>query len=138
MQQGNNVTEIKELVKRHFLSQTQEPFVEGKSKIPLAIVSYGWEEVWEAMETLLGGWVTMGPKVQEFEALFAKYIGVRHAIMVNSGSSANLLALSVLTNPVTRGRIQPGDEIITPAITWATTVFPIVNCGAVARRSGWR
>jgi CDP-6-deoxy-D-xylo-4-hexulose-3-dehydrase len=131
MHQDNNTTQIKELVKRHFLSQTREPFVEGQSKIPLAIASYGWEEVCEAMDTLLGGWVTMGTKVQEFEALFAKYIGVRHAIMVNSGSSANLVALSVLTNPVTVGRIQPGDEIITPAITWATTVFPIVNCGAV-------
>ena len=131
MHQDSNTAQIKELVKRHFLSQTREPFVEGKSKIPLAIASYGWEEVWEAVETLLSGWVTMGPKVQEFEAVFARYIGVRHAIMVNSGSSANLLALSVLTNPVTGGRIQPGGEIITPAITWATTVFPIVNCGAL-------
>jgi len=51
--------------------------------------------------------------------------------MVNSGSSANLLALSVLTNPSLPNRLVPGDEVITPAVTWATTVYPIVNCGLV-------
>jgi len=72
----------------------------------------------------------MGKKVEQFESLFADYIGTKYAIMVNSGSSANLLALSLLTNPTLKNRIEPGDEIITPAITWATTVFPIINCGA--------
>jgi len=63
--------------------------------------------------------------------MFADYIGVKYAVMVNSGSNANLVALSILTNPVIKERIWPGDEIITPAVTWATTVFPIINHSAV-------
>ena len=76
-------------------------------------------------------WVTMGKKVGQFEDIFAQYIGLSNGIMVNSGSSANLLALSALTNPAFPNPIQPGDEIITPAVTWATTVFPILNVGAL-------
>jgi len=63
--------------------------------------------------------------------MFAEYIGTSHAIMTSSGSTANLLALSILTNPFLKDRIKPGDEIITPAVTWATTVYPIIDCGAV-------
>jgi CDP-6-deoxy-D-xylo-4-hexulose-3-dehydrase len=73
----------------------------------------------------------MGEKVQKFERMFADYVGVKNAVMVNSGSTANLLALSILTNPVINSRIQKGEEIITPAITWSTTVFPIINVNAM-------
>jgi len=83
------------------------------------------------MESLLSTWVTMGEKVRRFERLFAKYVGVTNGIMVNSGSSANLLALSVLSNPKVVDGIRPRDEVITPAVTWATTVYPIANVGAV-------
>ena len=77
---------------------------------------------------------TMGNKVRKFENDFAKYIGTKYAIMVNSGSSANLLALSILTNPHLRNkRIKTGDEIITPAVTWPTTVYPISNVGAIPK-----
>jgi len=69
----------------------------------------------------------MGKKVKRFEEMFSRYLGSKHAVMVNSGSSANLLALSVLTNPLLKDRIEPGSEIITPAVTWATTVYPIAN-----------
>ncbi len=100
-------------------------------KIPLMVPSYGAEEVIEALDSMLSGNVTMGTKVERFEKAFAGYIGVKHAFMVNSGSSANLLALSALTNPTFKDRIQPGDEVITPSVTWSTTVFPIINCGAV-------
>jgi CDP-6-deoxy-D-xylo-4-hexulose-3-dehydrase len=122
---------IKELLKEHFSQVRKERFVPGKTRIPLNIPSYGWEEVWEAIESFLDTYVVMGRKVREFENLFAEYLGVRHAVMVHSGSSANLLALSVLTSPLLPDRILPGDEIITPAVTWATTVFPILNVGAV-------
>jgi CDP-6-deoxy-D-xylo-4-hexulose-3-dehydrase len=73
----------------------------------------------------------MGKKVKRFEEMFAKYLGAKYAVMVNSGSSANLLALSALTNPMFHDRIEPGSEIITPAVTWVTTVYPIVNVGCV-------
>jgi CDP-6-deoxy-D-xylo-4-hexulose-3-dehydrase len=125
--QGN----INELVWQYFARRKKAPFVPGKTKIPLIIPFYGAEEVNEAIDSLLTTRVTMGEKVKQFERLFADYIGVKHAVMVNSGSSANLLALSILTNPGINNPIQPGDEIITPAVTWSTTVFPIINCGVV-------
>src|SRR3990172_4588299 len=122
--------EIRALVRRYF-DEEPPPFVEGESPLPLTVPSYGWEEVWEALDSMLSRRVTIGEKVRRFEAMFARYIGVRHAVMVNSGSSANLLALSILSNPLAPRPIQPGDEVITPAVTWATTVFPIINVGAV-------
>src|SRR3990172_4612110 len=122
--------EIRELLQRYF-EEAEPPFVEGRSPLPLTVPSYGWEEVWEAVDSMLSRQVTIGEKVRRFEEMFARYIGVRHAVMVNSGSSANLLALSVLVNPLALQPLRPGDEVITPAVTWATTVFPIINVGAV-------
>jgi CDP-6-deoxy-D-xylo-4-hexulose-3-dehydrase len=122
--------QLRVLVERYF----SRPLVRedsGAVHIPLSLPSYGVEEVMEALDSLLTKQVTMGRKVREFERRFAEYIGAPHAVMVNSGSSANLLALSVLTNPMLEGRIRPGDEIITPAVTWATTVFPIIQVGAL-------
>ncbi len=98
-------------------------FIPGKTRIPLNVPTYGSPEVIEALDSLMSTWVTMGKKVKAFEEMFAEYVGQKHAVMVNSGSSANLLALSALN-------LQPGDEVITPALTWATTVFPIAQVGA--------
>lgn len=123
--------EIEDLIKNYYSQKRKPRFALGKTRIPLNIPSYDWEEVCEAIESLLSTYVTMGKKVAQFESMFADYIGVKYATMVNSGSSANLIALSILTNPMLKERIQPGDEIITPAVTWATTVFPIINCGAI-------
>lgn len=122
---------IKELTKEYFSLNRKEEFIPGATKIPLNVPSYDWEEAIEAYDSILTTWVTMGKKVKEFESMFADYVGAKYAIMVNSGSSANLLALSILSNPVLQNRIKPGDEIITPAVTWATTVYPILNCGAI-------
>ena len=103
----------------------------SSKKISLGYPSYGWEEVYEALESMLEMKTTMGEKVKKFEKIFAEYIGVKYALMVNSGSSANLLALSILSNPTLKNeRIKENDEIITPAITWSTTVFPIININA--------
>ena len=126
-----SVKKVKSLVRRYFMARKKEEFVPGKTKIPLSIPSYNWEEANEAIESLLSTWVTMGRKVETFERLFAQYTGVRNAVMVNSGSSANLLVLSVLTNPMTKDRIKKDEEIITPSVTWATTVYPIINVNAV-------
>ena len=91
-------------------------------KIPVAAINYGQPEIDEVLDSLRSGRLTMGAKVKRFEELWAAYIGVKHAIMVNSGSSANLLALAALDLP-------KGSEVITPALTWATTVFPIAQLG---------
>lgn len=122
--------EIKKLIKEYFSAGKKE-FIPGKTKIPLNVPSYGWEEAYEAIESILSTWVTMGEKVYKFERIFAKYIGVKKGVMVNSGSTANLIALSVLANPNTKNRIMEGSEIITPAVTWSTTVFPISNVNSV-------
>ena len=126
------IEEIKGLVQQYFALEGREKARTGDDiRIPLNVPSFGWEEVCEALDSMLTTQVTMGEKVAQFERMFAEYIGVKYACMVNSGSSANLLALSILTNPLLDARIKPGDEIITPAVTWATTVFPIINCGAI-------
>ena len=131
MNQTEILREVEKLTKEYFSGKAKESFIPGKSKIPLNVPSYGWEEACEAIESILTTWVTMGKKVKQFEEMFAQYVGVPYGVMVNSGSSANLLALSILTNPTLNNRIEPGDEVITPAVTFVTTVYPIINVGAV-------
>src|SRR2546426_9807457 len=119
---------IRPYLRKHF-QVTSTEFVPGKTRIPLTVPTYGSEEVEEAVDSLLSTWVTMGAKVKKFEEAFAQYNGSKHAVMVNSGSSANLLALSVITNSLLPDHIEKGSEIITPAVTWATTVYPIADVG---------
>src|SRR3989344_710670 len=126
-----SVDKIKELVRKHFEElESKEEFVPGATTIPTMGLPFGHEEVNEAIDSLLSTYVTMGRKVKKFEGMFANYSQTKHGIMVNSGSSANLLALSILTNPVLKNRIKEKEEIITPATTWVTTVYPISNVGA--------
>src|SRR5258708_12180374 len=90
--------QLRTLVDRYF----SHPPVRGDSgpvRLPLSLPAYGAEEVMEALDSLLTRQVTMGGKVREFERRFAEYIGVRHPVMATSGSTANLLPLSSLTNP---------------------------------------
>jgi len=122
------ISQINSLVKKYFKNNSYS-FKPGKSKIPLAVPSYNHEEVTEAIDSLLSTMVTMGNKVKQFEEKFAKYIGTKHAIMVNSGSSANLLSLAILTNPSFSQKLNFNDEVITPALTWSTTVYPMINNG---------
>ena len=127
---------IEKTIRNYFidLEKNQRKFVPGKSKIPLAFPPYDAKEVCEALDSMLRLKTTMGNKVRKFENDFAKYIGTKYAIMVNSGSSANLLALSILTNSyLGNKRIKNNDEIITPAVTWPTTVYPISNVGAIPK-----
>src|SRR5512143_2598421 len=99
--------------------------------LPLMMPTFGPDEILEAVDSMVGMQITMGPKVKRFEEAFSSYLGTAYAAMVNSGSSANLLALSVLSNPALGGeRIKPGDEVIVPAVTWSTSIFPILNIGA--------
>lgn len=125
------LTRIRPYIRKHFQVSKKKDFVPGKTRIPLTVPTYSSEEVEEALDSLLSTWVSMGKKVSRFEEMFAEYLGSKHAVMVNSGSSANLLALSVLTNTKLPDAMKPGDEIITPAVTWATTVYPIANVGCV-------
>ena len=96
--------------------------------LPLQVVSFGAAEVNAAMECLVTTWVTMGKRVQTFEEEWADYCGATHGVMCNSGSSANLLMLAGL---VETGRLQPGDEVLVPAVGWSTSLFPIAQVGLV-------
>src|SRR5471032_3321301 len=71
----------------------------------------------------------MGPKVKKFEEMFCTEFGWTEGVMNNSGSSANLLAVAALANPVTEDGLRPGDEVIVPARSWSATVWPVIQCG---------
>jgi CDP-6-deoxy-D-xylo-4-hexulose-3-dehydrase len=112
------------MAERHGLN----PFVPGTSIIPVTGKIFGREELTAAVEASLDFWLTAGPYTEKFESEFAKTVGMRHAFMVNSGSSANLLALSTLTSPKLGERaLKPGDEVITVAAGFPTTVTPILQ-----------
>lgn len=121
---------INTLIEIYFKRQYKK-FIPGETKVALQVPSYGHEEVAEVLDSLLTTFVTMGKKVQMFEEEFARYLGVKHAIMVNSGSSANLIAMSILTNDVLPNKILPGEEVIIPASNWVTTMNPIGDVGVI-------
>ena len=97
--------------------------------IPLSCKTYAEEEIAEVLDSLRSGAVTMGDKCLAFESAFAEYVEARHAIFLNSGSSANLLAWFALANPIWREPFNSGFEVIVPAISWSTTIWPIVQAG---------
>ncbi len=94
----------------------------------LAAPTWGPEEIAAAKAVIDGGYTTMGAEVKAFEAEFAAYMGAGHAVMVNSGSSANLVAVAALAYRRDRP-LRPGDEVIVPAISWATTYHPLQQYG---------
>jgi CDP-6-deoxy-D-xylo-4-hexulose-3-dehydrase len=96
-------------------------------RYPLAHVTYGDEEMAAVMMTLRAGQTTCGPQVRQFEQSFASYVGREHAVMVNSGSSADLLIAFGL------GPAQPGDEVLVPAVTWPTQVWSCTMAGYTVR-----
>ncbi len=103
-------------------------FVPGQSVIPVTGKVFGTPELTAAVKASLDFWLTSGPYTEEFESKFAKTVGMRHAFMVNSGSSANLIALTTLTSPALGNRaLKPGDEVLTVAAGFPTTVTPILQ-----------
>jgi CDP-6-deoxy-D-xylo-4-hexulose-3-dehydrase len=96
-------------------------------KFPLGQNAHDSEDILRMIGTLLTENFTMGEQVFNFERKFAEYVGTKHAVMVNSGSSANLIALSVLSNYKCK-RLLPGDEVLVPALCWSTSVSPIIQC----------
>ena len=102
-----------------------------KLDFPLVDSSYDNQEIISCMATLLSGQLTMSTRVREFETSFARYCGAPYAVMVNSGSSANLLAFSALTNPLRARHLQPGDKVAVPAVCWSTSLWPIIQTGLI-------
>ena len=111
-------------------NQAKEPV--DKQRIPYASRVYDHCEMTNLVDSALEFWLTAGRYTDGFEKEFADYLGVGHCALVNSGSSANLLAFMALTSPLLGNRaIKPGDEVITVAAGFPTTVAPVVQYGAV-------
>jgi CDP-6-deoxy-D-xylo-4-hexulose-3-dehydrase len=116
----------------HQLVHAPAAFVAGESAVPVAGRVFGAEDVQSLVDSALDFWLTAGRFADQFERLLADWFGVRGATLVNSGSSANLLAISALTSPkLGSRRLVPGDEVITLAAGFPTTVNPIVQNGLV-------
>ena len=124
---------ILELVKEYCdtYHNQERPYIEGE-RIPYASRVYDHEEMCNLVDSALEFWLTSGRYVQAFEKGLAEYLGVKYVSVVNSGSSANQLAFMTLTSPLLgERRIKRGDEVITVAAGFPTTVSPIINYGAV-------
>ena len=108
------------------------PFIPGESKVNYAGRVFDEKEMLNLTDAALEFWLTSGRYAAEFEKKLADHLGVRFALMVNSGSSANLLAFAALTSPLLGDRrIQRGDEVITVACAFPTTIAPIIQYGAI-------
>jgi len=116
-----------------YISQLNRPiFKPGETIIPFAGRVFDSSEIVNLVDSALDTWLTTGRYAEEFENKFAEYFGLKSCSLVNSGSSANLLALSALTSPkLGKKRLQPGDEVITVAAGFPTTVNPIVQNGMI-------
>jgi CDP-6-deoxy-D-xylo-4-hexulose-3-dehydrase len=121
--------EILALVRRFSREQFAErPFVATESRVAYAGRVFDEEELVSLVDAALDFWLTTGRFAEQFERQLAQLVGARHALLCNSGSSANLLAVSALTSPTVGERqLQPGDEVITTAAGFPTTVNPIVQ-----------
>jgi len=121
--------QILELVKAyHDAAFPEKAFVPGISMVPVSGRVFDAREIEHLVDSSLDFWLTTGRYAEQFEAAFAKVMGVRHALLCNSGSSANLLAVSTLTSPRLKSRrLRDGDEVVTVAAGFPTTVNPILQ-----------
>jgi CDP-6-deoxy-D-xylo-4-hexulose-3-dehydrase len=125
--------QITELVAQYAqLAHSPDVFLPGSTPVPPSGKLIGARELQFMVDASLDGWLTAGRFNREFEQRLAAFLGVKHAITVNSGSSANLVAFSTLTSPKLGERaIRKGDEVITVAAGFPTTVYPAIQFGAV-------
>ncbi len=122
-------TEIFSKVREYFLlAHQQEQFIPGRSKVNYAGRVYDEKELINLVDSALEFWLTTGRYAKKFEKDFSKFLGVKNCILTNSGSSANLLAITALTSSKLGDRqLKPGDEVITTACCFPTTVAPIIQ-----------
>ena len=104
-----------------------------KNIYPLSPDSFSNEDIIKGIEILLTKKITMSEITKKFEKEFAKFIGSKYALMVNSGSSANLLATFALINPLKRNKLNKGDECLIPSLCWSTSLWPIVQAGLIPK-----
>lgn len=119
---------LKNILKKHSNIKSSKKF-----SYPLYNNAFTNEDIINGIEVLLSQRITMSKITEEFEYCFAKFIGSKYALMVNSGSSANLLASFALINPKKKNRLKNGDKFLIPAICWSTSLWPLVQCGLVPK-----
>lgn len=125
-------SEIFRLVEEHYeVAHARKPFVPGTTKVAYAGRVYDSQEMKAGVESVLQYWLTAGPFARRFEETMKDFFNSQSAFLVNSGSSANLLMLATLCSPQVKGHLKPGDEVITPAVTFPTTLTPIVQQGLI-------
>jgi CDP-6-deoxy-D-xylo-4-hexulose-3-dehydrase len=126
-------SEILNLVEKFAKEELRpKPFIRGESPVPVAGKVLFPGDFTSLVDASLDGWLTSGRFHDDFERALAEYVGVRSSLFVNSGSSANLVALSALTSPKLGARaLKPGDEVITVAAGFPTTVNPIIQNGLI-------
>jgi len=100
-----------------------------EKKYPLLEKGFTSNDIMRGIEVLLSRKITMSNLTKKFESEFAKFVGSKYALMVNSGSSANLLASFALINPKKKNYLKPGDNFIIPTTCWSTSLWPLVQCG---------
>lgn len=113
-------------IKEYFRDQKNDTFEAGETKINVGFPCYDSNEVISALDSLLDLNISQGNKVKEFEKSYSEYVGMDYGVAVNSGSSANLLALTSL---VMSGIVPKGSEVIVPAATFTTVISPIIQAG---------
>ena len=125
--------QIRALVKQHYNEEfPPKDFIPGVTPIPVTGKTFDYEEIQYLVDSSLDFWLTTGRYTEDFERKLARKVGVRHALFCNSGSSANLLAFTALTSPLLGKRaIKSGDEVITVAAGFPTTVNPIIQNGCI-------
>ena len=133
MENKNLKKEIFNLVTRYYIEKHKaKVVVPGETYIPYAGRVYDEKEIISLVDSSLDFWLTAGRFAKQFECDFAKFLGVKYCVLTNSGSSANLLAISALTSQdLGERRFKPGDEVITIACTFPTTVNPIIQSNLI-------
>jgi CDP-6-deoxy-D-xylo-4-hexulose-3-dehydrase len=122
------LAQVAEYYQKHHATRQ---FVPGETMVNYAGRVYDEREMQQMVSAVLDFWLTAGPYTEQFEEQLGEFIGVREVIPVNSGSSANLVAMTTLTSQKLANRLQPGDEVIVPAASFPTTVNPILQNGLV-------
>ena len=120
--------EILEKTRDFYDSRVKERFIPGETPVHYAGRVHDEQELINLVDASLDFWLTAGRYAEEFERKFSEFLGIKHCLLVNSGSSANLLAVSALTSPLLKDRrLNPGDEVITTACGFPTTLNPILQ-----------
>lgn len=127
MEKDRLLKEVHDSIKAYCEATLDLSFDPSQPVVRLHEPTFGADEINAAVDVLLSTRVTMGPKVLAFENEFAGVFGFGSGVMNNSGSSANLLAIAAAANVATRNNLKPGDEVIVPALSWSTTVWPLIQ-----------